>query len=274
MATLTNTHLPLPRIGLGTFRLHGRDATSMVERALAAGYRHIDTARMYANEDAVGAGLANSAVPAHEVVVTTKIWPDNFRKKAFLKEVDAALKNLRKDAIDLLLLHWPSKSVPIGETLEAMAEAVDAGKVRHAGLSNFSRTLFTEAEQTSDVPLVANQVEYHPFLDQRPMQRFLAERDAALIAYAPLAQGRVAGHPTITPIAERHGATNGQIALAWLLHASNTAAIPKTANPARLTDNLRATEIALSDDEVAAITDLADPNGRMFDFPGLAPDWD
>jgi len=274
MATFATDKVALPRIGLGTFRLTGRAATAIVERALAEGYRHIDTARMYGNEAEIGAGIANSAVPANDVFVTTKVWPDNFRRRDVLGEVDASLANLGKDAIDLLLLHWPSKTVPIGETLDAVAELVRAGKVRHAGVSNFTRVLFTEAEQCGAVPLCANQVEYHPFLDQRRMRAFLAERDAALIAYAPLAQGKVVGHPTIAPIADAHGATEGQIALAWILQASNTAAIPKTANPDRLAQNLAAAEITLTDQEIAAITALAEPNGRMFDFPGLAPEWD
>ena len=274
MTNLDTAKISLPRIGLGTFRLKGREATAMVERALAEGYRHIDTARMYGNEADIGAGLANSAVPAHDVVVTTKVWPDDFRRRDFLRAVDASLANLRKDAIDLLLLHWPSRTVPIAETMDAMAAVVRAGKVRHAGLSNFTRALFTEAEQHSAVPLCANQVEYHPFLDQRRMCAFLAERDAALIAYAPLAQGKVAGHPTITAIADAHGATESQIALAWILQGSNTAAIPKTANPDRLAQNLAAAEIALTAEETAAITALAEPDGRMFDFAGLSPEWD
>jgi diketogulonate reductase-like aldo/keto reductase len=264
----------LPRIGLGTFRLRGRAATRLVERALAEGYRHIDTARMYGNEAEIGAGIANSAVPSAEVFVTTKIWPDNFRRRKLLREVDASLKALRRESIDLLLLHWPSKSVPIAETLDALGEVVAAGKAHHVGLSNFTRALIAEAEQHSNVPLVANQVEYHPFLDQRHLRAFLAERDMALIAYAPLAQGRVVGHPTIRTIAANHDATEGQIALAWLLHAPNTAAIPKTANPDRLAGNLAATAITLADDELDAITALAEPGGRMFDFPGLAPAWD
>lgn len=274
MRTLETARITLPRVGLGTFRLKGREATAMVERALAEGYRHIDTARMYGNEAEIGAGLANSAVPADDVFVTTKVWPDSFRRRDFLREVDASLADLRKEAIDLLLLHWPSKTVPIEETLDAMAEVVRAGKVRHAGLSNFTRKLFREAEQHGSVTLCANQVEYHPFLDQRRMQAFLAERDAALIAYAPLAQGKVVGHPTIQPIAQAHGATEGQIALAWILQGSNTAAIPKTANPDRLAQNLAATEITLTQTEIAAITALAEPNGRMFDFAGLSPEWD
>lgn len=272
--TIQSGKIQLPRIGLGTFRLKGREATRLVERALAEGYRHIDTARMYGNEAEIGAGIANSAVPSAEVFVTTKIWPDNFRRRKLLREVDASLKALKRERIDLLLLHWPSKSVPIAETLDALAEVVDAGKARHVGLSNFTRALIAEAEQHSRVPLAANQVEYHPFLDQRHLRAFLAERDMALIAYAPLAQGRVVGHPTIREIAANHGASDGQIALAWLLHAPNTAAIPKTANPERLAENLGATEITLSDDELAAITALAEPTGRMFDMPGLAPAWD
>ena len=274
MRTVELGDLTMPAIGLGTFKLQGEQAREIVQRALAEGYRHIDTARMYGNEAEVGAALAASGVPRGEIFLTTKVWPDDFRPRDFERAVTDSLHKLRTDHIDLLLLHWPSGTGPVGETLSALGELVRQGKVRHAGLSNFTRALWDEADGVSPVPLVCNQVEYHPFLDQRAMVRFLAERRAALTAYCPLARGRVVGNPAITRIADKHGVGEGEIALAWLLSSHNVAAVPKTANPDRLASNLRAAEIELSPEDIAAITALAEPDGRIISPGGLAPEWD
>jgi len=264
----------MPALGLGTFRLEGRRAREMTERALAQGYRHIDTARMYGNEADIGAGIARAGVPREEIFVTTKIWPDDFRRADFERAVADSLRNLRSDHVDLLLLHWPSRAVALEETVEALAEAVHRGQARYAGVSNFTRGLFEQAEAASPVPLAVNQVECHPYLDQSEMRAFLERRGAVMTAYCPLALGAVADDDVIARIAERRGATVAQVVLAWILSAPNTAAIPKTANPGRLGANLAAAELELAPEEIAEIDRLARPDGRIISPAGLAPAWD
>jgi diketogulonate reductase-like aldo/keto reductase len=266
--------IAMPAIGLGTFQITGEDAARIVERALAEGYRHIDTARIYRNEAEVGAGMARSAVPRDRIFLTTKIWIDDFRAADLERATEESLRDLRTDYVDLLLLHWPSKEVPIDDTLEGLAAVARQGKARHVGLSNFTIPQFREAEAKSAVPLAVNQVEYHPYLDQRPMLAFLAERGAMLTAYSPLAQGKLFGDPVLERIAGDHGASAGDVALAWILSAPNASVIPKTQNPDRLAPNLRAAEIALTEAEIAEITALARPDGRIVSPAGIAPDWD
>ena len=274
MRSVATARISMPALGLGTFRLAGREARDITERALAAGYRHIDTARMYGNEAAFGRAVARSAVAREEIFVTTKIWPDDFRRRDFARAVEDALRDLRTDYVDLLLLHWPSRTVPLEETLAALAHAVERGQARHAGVSNFTRALFAQAEDTSAVPLAVDQVEYHPFLDQRALRGFLEQRDAVLTAYCPLALGRIVGNPVLQRIADAHAATVAQVSLAWILAAPNTAAVPKTASPERLVENLAALELELAPDEIAAINGLARPDGRIISPAGMAPDWD
>ena len=274
MRTIETANLSLPALGLGTFRLEGRRAQRMTERALAVGYRHIDTARMYANEAAIGAGIAQAGVARGELFVTTKIWPDDFRRRDFERAVEGSLRELGTGYVDLLLLHWPSRTVPLAETLAALARARERGQARHVGVSNFPRALFAEAERACPAPLAVDQVEYHPYLDQRGLRAFLEQRDAVLTAYCPLALGRALRDPVIRGIADARGATPAQVTLAWILSAPNTAAIPKTASPARLEENLGAIALELDAGEIAAIDALARPDGRIISPLGLAPDWD
>lgn len=274
MKTVRAGAATIPGLGLGTFRLRGDEAVAITERALAEGYRHIDTAQAYENEAEVGAGIAASSVPRDQVFLTTKIWPSDFAEADFLRAADASLKRLGTDYVDLLLLHWPSREVPVAETIGALAKVVAAGKARHAGVSNFTRAMFAEAEAVGAVPLVVNQVEYHPFLDQTAMQRFLAGRGAAIAAYCPLARGKVVDEPVLERIAGARGVTAGDIALAWILATPNAVAVPKTATPARLATNLQAAEIRLSPEEIAEIDALRSPQGRLVSPAGVAPEWD
>jgi diketogulonate reductase-like aldo/keto reductase len=264
----------IPALGLGTFKLTGETCRSLVAEALRLGYRHIDTARMYGNEDAVGAGIAAAGVPRDEIFLTTKIWPDDFRPADLTRALDDSLDRLGVDAVDLTLLHWPSPDVPLDETLGALARAREAGKTRHIGISNFTVALIREAVRLSPAPLVTNQVEYHAFLDQRPVLDELRRQGMALTAYAPTAHAEVIGDPVIEAIAKDHGVSAVQIALAWLVAQDGVIAIPRTSKPERLKENLAAAEIALSDEEVAQIAARARPDGRLISPAGLAPAWD
>lgn len=261
----------IPALGFGTWTLEGDDATAMVEAALAQGFRHIDTAQMYANEAEVGRGLTNASIARDDVFLTTKIWPDQHEPRAFLEAAARSVERLGT-VPDLLLLHWPSKEIAPQQTIEAAGRAVEDGLTRHVGLSNFTTALMAQALEPG-VPLVCNQVEYHPFLDQTTVLEATRAAGMALTAHCPLARGKVREAQAITSIAERRGASPEQITLAWLLGQDSVAAIPRTSNPARLAPNLEAAEIVLTAAEMAAISALTGTNHRICDF-AFAPVWD
>ena len=263
----------IPNLGLGTFQTDAGKTAEIVERALAEGYRHIDTAQAYGNEAEVGEGIRASGVPRDEIFLTTKILPDRFAADDFRKAAEESLKALDVGHIDLLLLHWPSKDVPLGETLPVLDALIDEGNVRFGGVSNFTIAHLEEAKSVMSHPIAASQVEFHPFIDQ---SKLMAAHEAMQIpweAYSPLARGNVMDDPTMKDIAAKHDANPAQISVAWIL-AKGGVAIPKTANPDRLPDNLASAEISLSDEEIARIDGLRRENGRLISPDSMAPDWD
>lgn len=261
----------IPALGLGTWTLEGATATRMVAASLEAGYRHIDTARMYQNERDVGAGLEAAGVPREEVFLTTKIWPDDFARERFLAAAEDSAERLAT-VPDLLLLHWPSPAVPVAETIEAAGAAVARGLARHVGVSNFTTRLLAEALEPG-VPLACNQIEYHPFLDQTKVIAASRADGLAVMASCPLVRGRCGEAPVLAEIGARLGASPEQVALAWLLAQDGVVAIPRTRNPQRLVENLAAGEIALAAEDIARIDALRATGYRICDFD-LAPEWD
>lgn len=264
----------VPALGFGTFRLTGQSCREMVQTAVRLGYRHIDTAQMYDNEAAVGAALAASGVARAEIFLTTKVWPDRFRAGVLERSVEESLRKLGTDYVDLLLLHWPNPEVPLAETIGALNAVRRAGQARQIGVSNFTTQLLAEAQQASDAPLLINQVEYHPFLDQSVLLQALRQRRMGLTAYSPLAQGKVAGHPVLSTIGRRYGKTAGQVALRWLVQQDCVIAIPKSASPARAQENLDIFDFSLEETEMQEIFALGARTGRLIDPAGLAPAWD
>ena len=264
----------IPALGFGTFRMNGADTVRMVRQVLSLGYRHIDTAQIYGNEAEVGEGLAASGVARDGVFLTTKVWVANYHRDAFLRSVDESLRKLRTDHIDLLLLHWPNEAVPLAEQIGALNEVKAAGKVRHIGISNFSTALMAEAEALSDAPLVTNQVEYHPYLGQPAVLAAARKAGMSVTAYYGMADGKVIGDPAIQAIAERHGRTEAQVVLRWLVQQPGVVALSKTVSEARAAANLAVFDFALSAEEMAAIHALARPDGRLVSPDGLAPVWD
>ena len=263
----------IPSIGLGTWRLAGAQCTDIVSRALALGYRHVDTAEMYANEAEVGAGLKASGVPRGEVFLTTKVWHDHLEPQAMWAAAEASLKRLGTDYVDLYLIHWPNPAVPLELTIDALCEVRRRGLARAIGVANFPSALVDRAAALSTEPLAVNQVEYHPFLSQRAVLEACRAHGMALTAYCPLAKGAVDQSPVIREIAEERGLTTAQVALAWLIGQEGVVAIPKTATPSRLADNLAAAYLTLTAEERARIDALAHPGGRTTS-PAFAPDWD
>ena len=264
----------IPAIGFGTYGMERQDMLRMIPAALKGGFRHIDTAQIYRNEEEVGECVAASGIPRSEVFITTKVWVANYPESRFAASVDESLRKLRSDYIDLLLLHWPHESVPLAEQIGLLNETVRAGKVRHIGVSNFNRTLLEQAVGLSAVPLVANQFEYHPYLNQSLISDATRKAGLAVMAYCAMAVGRVLTDPAIAEIAESHGRSIPQVVLRWLIQQDGVVALSRTTNPGRIAENLAVVDFELREDEMAAILTLARPNSRIVDPPGLAPVWD
>jgi len=264
----------IPALGFGTFQLEPDDAHRMVRYALGIGYRHIDTAQMYRNEEAVGRGIQDAGLGRDAVFLTTKVWVDRFADGDLQRSVEESLKRLDTGYVDLLLLHWPNPDIALADTIKALNEVRAAGMARHIGVSNFNIALLEQAVALSSAPLVTNQVEYHPFLDQTPVQRALSHHHMALTAYCPLAQGRVFGDATLERIAHAHDKSPGQVALRWLLQQEGVVAIPRSKREAHADANRAIFDFALTDTEMAEINALRSARGRLISPSSLAPDWD
>ena len=272
MPALPTQSIAIPALGLGTYRLQGDACRRAVESALSLGYRHIDTAEMYGNEEAVGAALAASVVKRGEVHVTTKCWHENLAPDALRRAFDASMKKLKLDTLDLYLIHWPSRSMNLRATLEAMLKLKDEGRVRAIGVANFTVALLKQAVEAIQAPITCNQVEYHVLLDQSKLLAYMQKHNIPLVAYCPLAQGRLAQHPALDAIAKKHDAAPAQVALKWLLDQKGIAAIPKSARPEGQQANLDALQLSLDDADRRAIAAL--PKNQRCVSPGFGPDWD
>ena len=263
----------LPALGLGTWALSGRTCYDAVRAGLAIGYRHIDTAQLYGNETEVGTAIRDSGVPRSELFLTTKIPMGELRASQIRRNVVQSLQRLGTDYVDLLLIHWPSSREPLAETLGAFADARAKGQTRFIGVSNFTVALLRETIEVHHADIVCNQVEYHPYLSQRPVQAAMAKHGLILTAYSPLARGRVAADRDLARIGQAHGKTPSQVALRWLLDQANVAAIPKSASRTHLATNFAVFDFALSSADRAVI-DAKRGATRLVDPAGWAPDWD
>ena len=262
----------IPAIGLGTWELRGRSCARLVEQALRLGYRHVDTAQMYDNEREVGEGLRASGVKRDEVFVTTKVWTTHFAPNDLERSTKESLTKLRLTEVDLLLLHWPNPRIPLPETLGALARARQLGLARHIGLSNFTVALIEQAVAACAEPLACDQVEYHPYLDQSKVMRACASHGMALVAYSPIAKGRIRNDKALAGIGEKYRKTAAQVCLRWLVQ-QNVAAIPRTSKIERLSENIDVFDFKLSDEEMRQISAMGSAEGRLTDF-GFAPKWD
>jgi len=272
METIDIHGISLPKLGLGTFKLTGDEGQKAVENALALGYRHIDTAEMYDNEEAVGAAIKAAGVPRGDLHVTTKVWFNHLAPDAMRRACDTSLKKLGLDQLDLYLIHWPAPDMKLGQALETLGQMKDEGLIRALGVANFTLPLMREAVDVIGAPIACNQIEYHTFLDQAPMLTFLRGHGIPLVAYSPLGQGRVAGNETLQKIGEKHGVSATQVALKWLLDQDGVIAIPKAARTVSQQANLNAWGITLDDADRAAIKAL--PKDQRFCAPDFSPEWD
>jgi len=263
----------IPALGFGTWPLSGESGASAVETALAVGYRHIDTAQLYGNEAEVGAGVKRSSVPRGDIWITTKLARNNLAAAEVKRSADESLKKLGTDYVDLLLIHWPVTTVPLGETLGAMAELRKVGKARFIGVSNFTVALLDEAIGKHRADIVCDQVEYHPFLNQRAVLGAVRKHGLMLTAYSPVARGRAAEDKVLQAIGRKHGKSATQVALRWLVEQKNVAAVPKAGTRAHAEANFAIFDFALDADDRARIDKLGG-NDRIVDIAGWAPDWD
>jgi diketogulonate reductase-like aldo/keto reductase len=262
----------IPAIGLGTWKLNGDAAIRAVQTALGAGYRHIDTAAMYGNEAEVGEAIRDHATPREEIFVTTKVWPSDVADGKLQKSAEASLKRLGMEQVDLLLIHWPSRDIPFAEQIRALCDARRRGFARHIGVSNFPPRFIEAAVGLADEPLVVNQVEHHPYLDQSELRAVCAKHGIAITSYAPLGKGDVLRDPVVTEIAREKGKTPAQIVLRWHIEQPMNAAIPKSGNAWRIAENIDIFDFALTPSEMGQISKLARPDGRMVNT-GYPSDW-
>jgi diketogulonate reductase-like aldo/keto reductase len=264
----------IPRLGFGTWQVTGDEARTMVEGALEAGYRHIDTAQIYENESEVGAAIAASGVPRDELFITTKVWTKRFHEGDLQQSVDESLERLGLDHVDLLLLHWPMPEPPLEETIAALNDVHVRGLTRSIGVSNFPVVELRRAVELSAAPIVTNQIEYHPFLTQRAQIAEMERLGSTITAWSPLARGRIADDREILAIAQAHGRTAGQVTLRWLLQQPGTIIIPQTSKPQRMAENLDIFDFELTDEEMARLHALGSPEGRTGDWINPAFSWD
>ena len=275
MQTVEAGGAKIPIVGLGTWTLGGRECARLVEQAIAAGYRHIDTAQMYGNEREVGEGVRASG-KRDRVFITTKVQPENLAPAALERSVKESLAKLRLPEVDLLLIHWPNPRVPLPETIGALNKMKSAGYARHIGVSNFTVALIEEATRLSSAPLICNQIECHPFLDQSKVIAACKAHNMAVVAYSPIARGSAKSDAVLTRIGKLHGKPPGkratQVCLRWLTQ-QGIVVIPRTSKVERLAENIALFDFELTGAQMKEIAGLSRPRGRIVDW-AYSPDWD
>lgn len=260
------------KIGLGTWPMLGSECRDAVLQALDIGYRHIDTAAAYKNQDAIGEALVQTALPRHALHVTSKIWFDQLSPAAMRASAAQSLEQLQTDYVDLLYIHWPSATEDMGKALETLAQLKQEGVARHVGVANFPLALLRWAVEEVQAPIEALQVEYHVLLDQTRLIDYCRQHDIVFAAYSPLARNRISDYPLLQEIAAKHGATPAQVALNYLVRQDGVAAVPKSASRENQEGNLRALDLQLDTSDLAQIDAL--PKDIRLVNPEQSPKWD
>ncbi len=262
----------IPALGFGTFEITGPAGEAAIRTAIDLGYRQIDTAIRYGNEAEVGRAIRASGVPRGELFVTTKIWFNDLAPETVHRRVDESLDRLGLDQVDLLLVHWPTKDVPLAETLAAFAEEKRKGRTRLIGVSNFPVALLDEALEIHKAELFCNQVEYHPFLSQEKLLARMRRAGMLLNAYQPIARGKVFDNDLLNALGRKYGKSAGQVTLRWLVQQDGVGAIPRSSKPENMRANLEIFDFELSPEDMAAIHGLA--RGQRYSSFEWAPTWD
>jgi 2,5-diketo-D-gluconate reductase B len=266
----------IPTMGLGTMTLKEQVCIDAIKTALKLGYRHLDTAERYGNEQWVGEGLQQglegSGLKRDDIFVTTKVYWDKLAPGDFEQSVAESLQKLKLPAVDLLLIHWNNPQVPLTDSIGSLCAAKRKGQTRHIGVANFTSAMLDEAVKLATEPLVTNQIEVHPFLDQTAVLAACRRHGISVTAYCPLARGKVPGNEVLERIGKAHGRSSSQVALRYLVQ-QGIIPIPRTANPDHLAEDLAVFDFELSDAEMAEIAKLKRPDGRVVN-PAHAPKWD
>ena len=262
----------IPQIGLGTMTLKGDVCVQAVKSALQVGYRHLDTAWFYGNEKEVGEGLRQSGMKRDDVFLCTKVRETHLEPDKFRQSLEESVKNLQLPTVDLLLVHWNNKDVPFKTSIGALCKAKKDGFAKHVGVANFTTTMLDEAWAVTSEPLVCNQVEMHPFINQDKVVAACKKHGMALVAYCPIARGKVPGADVLERIGKAHHKTAAQVSLRYLVQRG-VAAIPRTSNPEHMKANLDVYDFELSAAEIAELKALNANNMRVVN-PPHAPQWD
>ncbi len=262
----------IPPVGLGTWELRGRECARLVTQAIKLGYRHIDTAQMYGNERDVGEGVRASGIKREEMFVVTKVSPENLAPRLLERSVKESVRDLRLGEIDLLLLHWPNKDVPLKDTIDALVNVKRDGLVHQIGVSNYTVALLEQADRLAEHRLVCNQVEMHPYLDQSKVIAACRALDMTVVAYSPIARGSAKRDAVLERIGKTHGKSAAQVSLRWLVQ-QGIGVIPRTSRLERLSENISIFDFELSDAEMKQIRSLARADGRIVDW-SWSPQWD
>ncbi|MCK9913986.1 aldo/keto reductase [Microbacteriaceae bacterium K1510] len=262
----------IPTIGLGTMTLKDDVCVQAVKTALQLGYRHLDTAAFYGNEKENGEGLRQSGIRREDVFITTKVRQENLAPDDFQRSLDQSLLNLQLPYVDLLLIHWNNPNVPFKLSVGALCKAKKDGKAKHIGVANFTTAMLDEAWAVTTEPLVCNQIEMHPFINQDKVLAASTKHGMAVVAYCPIARGKVPGAEVLERIGTAHDKSSAQVSLRYLVQRG-VVAIPRTATPAHLQQNLDVFDFNLSDAEMAELKKLNATNMRVVN-PPHAPTWD
>jgi len=262
----------IPQIGLGTMTLKGDVCVQAVKAALQMGYRHLDTAWFYGNEKEVGEGMRQSGVKREEIFLCTKVRETHLEPDKFKQSLSESLANLQLPQVDLLLIHWNNKDIPFTTSIGALCKAKKDGFAKHVGVANFTSKMLDEAWAVTTEPLVCNQIEVHPFINQDKVLAASKKHGMAVVAYVPIARGKVPGAEVLETIGKAHGKSAAQVSLRYLVQLG-LVPIPRTATPAHLQENLDVFDFTLSDAEMAALKKLNAANMRVVS-PAHAPVWD
>ncbi len=273
--TLTTTHfgVEFPRIGLGTRGLTGVSCETEVQKALSLGYKYLETAQIYNNETQIGAAIKDSGIDREELFVSTKVWINDYRLYDLLWSVRESLDRLRLDHVDMLILHWPNEKYSLHRTIDAMNEAKELGLTKHLGVANFTAQQFRTVSEYSENPILCNEIEYHPLINQSRVIEETQATGAAVMAYGPTADGEALNFYEVSRIALNRKKTKSQIVMRWLMQQEGIVALPRVTRRSTVEEYMDVFDFELSDEEMLMIDKLRSENRRLFD-PEFAPDWD
>ncbi|ADC49519.1 aldo/keto reductase [Alkalihalophilus pseudofirmus OF4] len=268
-ATLNNG-VKMPWLGLGVYKAEdGAEVEQAVIKAIEAGYRSIDTAAVYYNEEGVGSAIKKSGVAREELFITTKVWNDDQGYESALRAFDQSMNKLGLDVLDLYLVHWPVEG-KFKDTWKALETLYKAGKVRAIGVSNFNVTHLEELLKTAEIKPMVNQIEFHPYLLQEDLRKYCKEQGIQVEAWRPLTKGDIFSNPTVQEIANAHNKTPAQVLLRWNIE-HEVVTIPKSVTESRIIENSQIFDFELTQEEIRKLDELNEdkrygPDPETFDF--------